>query len=113
MTGVAVGDRTLWKVPDGGIPYGTPAMADGAVYVTGVVYFADSAGPLRSRTRAARRRRGRVNHWIASQAVVIATGISATGHREILGVVVGDSESKPFWTRQCRGPGPGRRLADS
>lgn len=54
-----------------------------------------------------------MNHWIASQAVVIATGISATGHREILGVVVGDSESKPFWTRQCRGPGQGRRLTES
>ncbi|WP_123971979.1 PQQ-binding-like beta-propeller repeat protein [Streptomyces sp. Ag109_O5-1] len=82
MTGVDVGDRTLWKVPGGGIPYRTPAIADGAVYVlddlfdlvavdadtgqrrwtlpndspieaspvvgTGVVYFADSAGPLRS-----------------------------------------------------------------
>ncbi|MEW2306807.1 PQQ-binding-like beta-propeller repeat protein, partial [Streptomyces sp. NPDC006655] len=33
MTGVDVGDRTLWKVPGGGIPYRTPAIADGAVYV--------------------------------------------------------------------------------
>ncbi|MDQ0605413.1 putative transposase [Streptomyces canus] len=46
--------------------------------------------------------KARVNHRIASQAVVIATGISATGHREILGVMVGDSESKPFWTKFLR-----------
>ena len=44
----------------------------------------------------------RVNHRIVSQAVVIATGISATGHREILGPMVGDSESKPFWTKFLR-----------
>ncbi|BCK66441.1 hypothetical protein Srufu_003940 [Streptomyces libani subsp. rufus] len=30
--------------------------------------------------------KARVNHRIVSQAVVIATGISATGHREILGL---------------------------
>ncbi|WP_409055653.1 IS256 family transposase [Streptomyces sp. SYP-A7185] len=46
--------------------------------------------------------KARVNHRIVSQAVVIATGISAGGHREILGVMVGDSESKPFWTRFLR-----------
>ncbi|WP_019064871.1 IS256 family transposase [Streptomyces prunicolor] len=44
----------------------------------------------------------RVNHRIVSQAVVIATGISATGHREILGLMVGDSESKPFWAKFLR-----------
>ncbi|MGI3226729.1 IS256 family transposase [Streptomyces sp. GTA36] len=46
--------------------------------------------------------KARVNHRITSQAVVIATGISAAGHREILGVMVGDSESKPFWTTFLR-----------
>ncbi|WP_190087087.1 IS256 family transposase [Streptomyces longisporoflavus] len=46
--------------------------------------------------------KARVNHRIVSQAVVIATGVSATGHREILGLMVGDSESKPFWTRFLR-----------
>ncbi|MFE2584850.1 IS256 family transposase [Streptomyces sp. NPDC059378] len=46
--------------------------------------------------------KARVNHRIVSQAVVIATGISATGHREILGLMVGDSESKPFWTTFLR-----------
>jgi putative transposase len=43
--------------------------------------------------------KARVNHRIVSQAVVIATGISVSGHREILGLMVGDSESKPFWTK--------------
>ncbi len=33
MTCVDVGDRTLWRVPGGGVLYRTPAMADGAVYV--------------------------------------------------------------------------------
>jgi len=46
--------------------------------------------------------KARVNHRIVSQAVVIGTGISVTGHREILGVMVGDSESKPFWTKFLR-----------
>ncbi|GAA3985307.1 IS256 family transposase [Streptomyces plumbiresistens] len=46
--------------------------------------------------------KARVNHRIVSQAVVIATGISATGHREILGLMAGDSESKAFWTKFLR-----------
>lgn len=41
----------------------------------------------------------RVDHRIVSRAVVIATGISATGHREISALMVGDSESKPFRTK--------------
>lgn len=31
VAGVDVGDRTLWRVPGGGVLYRTPAMADGAV----------------------------------------------------------------------------------
>ena len=42
-------------------------------------------------------RRGRGSR-VAAQAVVIATGISADGRREVLGCDVGDSESGPFWT---------------
>jgi putative transposase len=34
--------------------------------------------------------------------VVIATGISAGGRREVLGFDVGDSESGPFWTAFLR-----------
>jgi putative transposase len=42
-------------------------------------------------------RRGRGSR-VAAQAVVIATGVSADGRREILGFDVGDSESGAFWT---------------
>src|SRR5215467_8358092 len=42
-------------------------------------------------------RRGRGSR-VTAQAVVIATGISADGRREVLGFDVGDSESGVFWT---------------
>jgi len=35
---------------------------------------------------------------VVSQTVVIATGVSADGRREVLGSQVGDGESKVFWT---------------
>jgi transposase-like protein len=44
----------------------------------------------------------RVNHQIVSQAVVIATGITTGGHREVLGLAVGDSEGKAFWIEFLR-----------
>jgi len=34
---------------------------------------------------------------VASMAVVVATGVTATGQREILGLDVGDSEDEVFW----------------
>lgn len=46
--------------------------------------------------------KARVNHRVISQAVVIATGVSADGRREILGFDVGDSEDGPFWTAFLR-----------
>jgi putative transposase len=42
-------------------------------------------------------RRGRGSR-VTARAVVIATGISADGRREVLGFDVGDSESGAFWT---------------
>ena len=42
--------------------------------------------------------KARVNHQIVSQAVVIATGITEDGGREVLGLMVGDSESEMFWS---------------
>jgi putative transposase len=42
--------------------------------------------------------KGRVNGRVVSRAVVVATGVTATGDREVLGVEVGDSEDGPFWT---------------
>lgn len=39
----------------------------------------------------------RDDHHVVSKAVVIATGVRADGHREVLGFSVGDSEDEAFW----------------
>ncbi len=39
---------------------------------------------------------------MVSQAVVIATGVTADGRREVLGFDVGDSEDGAFWTAFLR-----------
>jgi len=46
--------------------------------------------------------KARVNKRVVSQAVVIATGVSADGRREVLGSAVGDSETEAFWTAFLR-----------
>lgn len=45
----------------------------------------------------------RENHQVVSKAVVIATGVRVDGHREVLGVDIGDSENETFWTEFLRG----------
>jgi transposase-like protein len=47
--------------------------------------------------------KGRVNGRVVSRAVVIATGVTCTGDREVLGVAVGDSEDGAFWTAFLQG----------
>ncbi len=42
--------------------------------------------------------KARLNGRVVSQAVVIATGVTADGRREVLGSKVGDSENTVFWT---------------
>ncbi|WP_406392029.1 IS256 family transposase [Streptomyces sp. NBC_00882] len=44
----------------------------------------------------------RVNHRIVSQAVIIATGITEDGGREVLGITVGDTESEVSWSEFLR-----------
>ena len=39
---------------------------------------------------------------IVSRAVVVATGITAQGNREVLGVDIGDTEDETFWTAFLR-----------
>lgn len=39
---------------------------------------------------------------VVSRAAVIATGVTANGDREVLGVDIGDSEDETFWTRFLR-----------
>lgn len=46
--------------------------------------------------------KARVNHRVVSQAVVVAVGVTADGHREVLGMDVGDSEDGAFWTAFLR-----------
>jgi transposase-like protein len=46
--------------------------------------------------------KARVNRRVVSQAVVVATGVSADGRREVLGFDVGDSEDGAFWTAFLR-----------
>jgi putative transposase len=46
--------------------------------------------------------KARVDHRVVSQAVIVATGVSADGHREVLGFEVGDSEDGAFWTAFLR-----------
>jgi putative transposase len=46
--------------------------------------------------------KARVNHRVVSQAVVIATGVTGDGRREVLGFDVGDSEDGAFWTAFLR-----------
>ena len=58
--------------------------------------------------------KARVNHRVVSQAVVIATGVTGDGRREVLGFDVGDSEDGAFWTaflRVVEGPRAGRGAA--
>ena len=43
-----------------------------------------------------------MNHRVVSQAVVIATGGTGDGRREVLGFEVGDSEDGAFWTAFLR-----------
>jgi putative transposase len=45
----------------------------------------------------------RIGPRVVSQAVVIATGVSSDGRREVLGCAVGDSETEVFWTEFLRG----------
>ena len=46
--------------------------------------------------------KARVGRRVVSQAVVIATGVRADGHREVLGFDVSDSEDGAFWTAFLR-----------
>ena len=46
--------------------------------------------------------KGRVDHQVVSRAVVVATGVTMDGHREVLGCAVGDSEDGAFWTSFLR-----------
>jgi transposase-like protein len=46
--------------------------------------------------------KGRVRRRVVSRAVVVVTGVTANGDREVLGTDVGDSEDGAFWTAFLR-----------
>ncbi len=46
--------------------------------------------------------KGRVGGQVVSRAVVVATGVSMNGDREVLGCAVGDSEDEAFWSEFLR-----------
>jgi putative transposase len=39
---------------------------------------------------------------VVSKAIIVATGVAADANREVLGLAVGDSEEKAFWTAFLR-----------
>jgi transposase-like protein len=47
--------------------------------------------------------KGRVRGRVVSRAVVVATGVTAAGDREVIGIDVGDSEDGAFWTAFLKG----------
>jgi putative transposase len=62
--------------------------------------LADTAFPYRFLD--ATYRKARIDGWVVSRAVLIATGVAADGGREVLGLDVGDSEDGAFWTALLR-----------
>ena len=46
--------------------------------------------------------KGRVGGQVVSRAVVVVTGVTATGEREVLGCAVGDTETEAFWAEFFR-----------
>jgi transposase-like protein len=43
------------------------------------------------------------DHHIVSVAVRVVVAVNTDGRREVLGMTVGNSEAKPFWTEFLRG----------
>lgn len=44
----------------------------------------------------------RIGGRVVSQAVVVATGCAVNGHRQVLGMAIGDAETTDFWTEFLR-----------
>jgi putative transposase len=42
--------------------------------------------------------KGRIDGRVVSRAVVVATGVTTNGDREVLGISIGDSEDEVFWS---------------
>lgn len=75
------------------------AFADRDLSDTSFPYVFLDATYCKARVGGARNGKG---SRVVSQAIVVATGVSADGRREVLGFAVGDSEDGAFWTAFLR-----------
>lgn len=75
------------------------AFAGRDLAATGFPYVFLDATYCKARVGGAKNGKG---SRVASQAVVVATGVTVDGHREVLGFDVGDSEDGAFWTAFLR-----------
>ena len=75
------------------------AFADRDLSETAFPYVFLDATYCKARVGGARNGKG---SRVVSQAIVVATGVSADGRREVLGFAVGDSEDGAFWTAFLR-----------
>ena len=75
------------------------AFADRSLAETAFPYVFLDATYCKARVGGARNGKG---SRVVSQAVVVATGVTADGRREVLGFAVGDSEDGAFWTAFLR-----------
>lgn len=99
---------TTWSTPSALIPGSAAARSPGSAASstkTSPPGAPDRWTPKRFRTcsKDATYCKARVGGRVVSRAVVIATGVSADGRREVLGCDVGDSETEVFWTEFLRG----------
>jgi putative transposase len=74
-------------------------FADRTLAETAFPYVFLDATYCKARVGGARNGKG---SRVVSQAIVVATGVSADGRREVLGFAVGDSEDGAFWTAFLR-----------
>jgi putative transposase len=75
------------------------SFADRDLSETAFPYVFLDATYCKARVGGARNGKG---SRVVSQAIVVATGVSADGRREVLGFAVGDSEDGAFWTQFLR-----------
>ena len=74
-------------------------FADRSLAETPFPYVFLDATYCKARVGGARNGKG---SRVVSQAIVVATGVTADGRREVLGFAVGDSEDGAFWTAFLR-----------
>jgi putative transposase len=95
----SVGDLVAAMGIDSGISKSEVSRICAGLHETVGAFRTRPLDHVASRTRSRRHLPPRPNHasMVLSMAVIVATGVTATGDREILGLDVGDSEDEVFW----------------